>query len=108
MPCTARLKLCAPAGFVEGRAAAQWRMTWCKGLFNTIQLVTDRAAREHCEGFLTMPAVLPTPYVPNVLDMAQPGASFSRILPPASERTTLVYSNSRCAQDEHYMGIEFR
>ena len=93
---------------MEGRAAWDWRMIWCKALRNTIQLVVDRAAREYCERWQDMPAVLPTPYVPNVLDIAHAAATYGRPLPPVANRTTLAYSAARCAYTEHYMGIEFR
>ena len=99
---------CSLAGFVEGWSAWIWRASWCSYFRNSVQLVVDRAARQHCENHLDMPSVLVTPYVPNVISVHQPGNTFRRPLPSLTQRTILLYSNSRCALEVHNMGVEFR
>ena len=93
---------------MEGKAAWQWREAWCTTFRSSVQLVVDRAARQHCAHHLDMPAVLVTPYVPNVISVHRPGDTFKRPLPSLAQRKTLLYSNSRCALEEHWMGVEFR
>ena len=93
---------------MEGTSAWIWRDNWCNIFRNSIQLVVDRAARQHCANYTEMPSLLVTPYVPNVISVHRPGETYKRTIPSLAQRKTLIYSNSRCALEQHYMGVEFR
>ena len=55
------------------------------------------------------PRLLLIPYVPNVIDVANPAATFRRRLPLLGQRTTLAFSSSLCAQGAgDNMGKQFR
>ena len=96
-------------GFVEGRAANEWRGNWCQGLHGAIQLVVDRAMRNRPDCDPPPPQMLLIPYVPNVIDVENPAATFRRRLPAVGSRTTLIYSSTLCAQgEEDNMGKQLR
>ena len=100
------------AGFVQGRVANEWRAIYCLELKQSIQLVVDRAQRhvdERPDCAIQPPQLVLIPYVPNVIDIAQPAATFRRRLPMLGQRTTLVYSSNLCAEsDDDNMGKQFR
>ena len=55
------------------------------------------------------PQLLVIPYTPNVIDVADPGATFKRPLPTLAKRTTLVYVSAQCSRpDGDNMGKRFR
>ena len=93
-----------PAGFVRGKAADRWERSWCAELHDSIQLVAERAMREKWSTRNCIlhppPQLLMIPYVPNVLDVKRPAATFTRRLPRLSQRSTLIFSSTRCADRE--------
>lgn len=67
--------VCMHAGFVQGRAANEYRSNWCGPLHGAIQLVVDRAMRVRPECTPLPPQLIVIPYVGAPLLSNVPGSA---------------------------------